>query len=281
MIEKKNTPKKEILFFLFITIILSSGVFLWMFNGAKDNMASVLAMMYIPGISAMITAMRFRIRIATFGWKPGKIKYLLIAYILPALVALISYGLLWMSRYGDFSSEQVVNYKWAEALGFDLPAPFVAGLFSKVSLYSILALFFVFGEELGWSGFLTPTLRKIFSVPVTSLIVGVVWSVWHYPAIIGGFYGYEVPLWASLPGFTLVMIGASFIRTILVDRSESLWPGVLLHVSHNVILMELFLEMTVYNGDAYYYVSETGAFLGIIYILVSLAYWRFQRKPAG
>ncbi|MFC2089469.1 type II CAAX prenyl endopeptidase Rce1 family protein [Bacteroidota bacterium] len=53
------------------------------------------------------------------------------------------------------------------------------------------------GEEIGWSGFLTPKLRKVFSIPLTSVIVGVYWAVWHFPAINWWF----LRVWYSFVGF--------------------------------------------------------------------------------
>jgi membrane protease YdiL (CAAX protease family) len=130
-----------------------------------------------------------------------------------------------------------------------------------------MALPFVLGEEIGWSGFFVPRLRQILSIPATSAIVGLFWSVWHFPAIIGGYYGIGAPLWSALPGFTLCLTGASFFRTILVSRAKSLWPGVILHVSHNVFLMGMFHDMTVKNKYSAYLVSESGLFLGAVYLI--------------
>jgi len=241
-------------------------------------MSAVLAMMWIPGISALLTSLIFKDRIRDYGWKPGKFKFLGYAYIIPILVSVIAYGLVWLSSFAEFTTDEVVNYKWAELLGFDLPAPFIVGLLSKMLIVPFIALIFVLGEEIGWSGFLTPKLLQITSVPVTSLIVGVYWAIWHYPAIIGGFYGSGTPLWISLPGFTMGFIGASFVRTVLISKSKSLWPGVLLHISHNVILMGIFYDTTVKKGYAGYLVSETGVLLGIVYIIIAVLFWRIQQK---
>lgn len=277
-LESTNSTIKQVITFLIITSIISTGIFIWMFKGVKDNLVAVIPMMFTPGISAIVTALIFKEKIGKFGWKLGKIKYLLLSYVVPIVVSLIAYGTFWLTKYADFTTANVVNYKWARMIGFDLPAPFIIGLLSKMIIASLLTTIVVFGEEVGWSGFLTPKLRKVFSVPTTSVMVGVFWAVWHFPAIIGGFYGNGSPLWISLPGFTMVLVGASFVRTTLVEKSKSLWTGVILHASHNVILMGMFLEMTAKQGELNinYVVSETGPFLGLIYVIVSIIFWRIQ-----
>ncbi len=276
--ETKKGISKQIITFLVITAIITTGIFIWMFNGAKDSVGVVFAMMWTPGISAVITSLIYRDKISNFGWKSGKIRFLAYGYILPLFISLIAYGIVWLSGYADFTTDKVINYRWAKMLGFELPVPFIIGLLSKMSLGFLVTCIFVLGEEIGWSGFLTPKLLKVYSVPVTSVIVGLIWAVWHLPAIIGGFYGTGTPLWAALPGFTLVIVGYSFVRTVLILKSKSLWTGVVLHSSGNIILMGIFYEMTVQKGYAAYIVSETGIFTGVVCVIVALIFWRMQVK---
>ena len=272
--EAKEKIIKQVITFFIILSLLTIGIFIWMFSGAKDSFPAVLLMMWSPGISAIITSVIFKDKIRDYGWKPGKIRFLIYAYLLPLVISVIAYGLCWLTGVTEFTAQQVMNYKWAKMLGFDLPAPFLAGLFSKMFLGFLVACIPVLGEEIGWSGFLTPKLLKITSVPVTSLIVGVFWAVWHFPAIIGGFYGQGTPLWVALPGFTLVLVGYSFLRTVLVSKSKSLWTGVVLHASGNTILMGIFYEMTVRKDYTAYIVSETGVFTGIVCLAVALAFMK-------
>ncbi|UCH09947.1 MAG: CPBP family intramembrane metalloprotease, partial [Fidelibacterota bacterium] len=197
-------------------------------------------------------------------------------FILPILVALLAYGLAWATGLTEVYTEGVRNNRWARMLGFDLPAPFIVGLLSKMILAFALTFVFALGEEIGWTGFLTPKLSRISSVGVTSLIVGGFWAVWHWPAIIAGVYGYGTPLWVALPGFTLVLIGASFFRTVLRIKSGSLWVGVILHTSHNVYLMGIFRDLTLRQDYSDYWVSETGILTGVVYLIVALIFWKWQ-----
>ncbi len=276
--EERKDISRQLMTFFGIIILISTGVFIWMFNGGEDNVAVILLMMCTPGISAIITSLVHKDKISNYGWKPGKIKYLGYAYLFPLAVSLIAYGIVWLTGLTEFTTQEVIKYKWAKMLGFELPVPFIIGMLSKMTLGFLLTCLPVFGEELGWSGFLTPKLLKIFSVPVTSLIVGLFWAVWHFPAIFGGFYGQGTPLWVALPGFTLVITGYSFMRTMLIEKSKSLWTGVVLHSSGNIILMGMFWEMTVHKGFAAYIVSETGILTGIVCISAALLFLIFQRR---
>jgi len=279
--EKKEQILKQVVTFLIITSVISTAIFVWMFSGARDSIEAVLLMMWTPGISAILTSLIYKNKISSYGWKPGKARFMGYGYILPLVVSILGYGLVWFSGYAEFSTAEVINYKWAKMIGFELPAPFIIGLLSKMTLGFLFTLIFVVGEEIGWSGFLTPKLSKIYSVPVTSLIVGGYWAIWHYPAIIGGFYGSGTPLWIALPGFTFVCVAESLVRTVLISKSKSLWAGAILHASGNTILMGIFWEMTVHKGYAGYLVSETGVFLGIVYLIVAVIFWKSQMKKAA
>ena len=277
--EKKQIIK-QIITFLIITSIITTGIFVWMFNGAGENIGAILLMMWTPGISAILTTLIYKGKFGEYGWKFGKIRFWGYSFILPIFAAFIAYGLAWLTNLADFTTENFGYLRYARWLGFEEPVSFGVSVILRASLGMVFTAIFVLGEEIGWSGFLTPKLLKITSVPITSIIVGVFWSIWHYPAIIGGIYGTGSPLWIALPGFTLVLIGASFLRTVLTLKSKNLWQGVVIHSSHNMFLMGAFWTLTVHKGFANYFVSESGVLLGVIYIIVAVLFWKFlMKKP--
>ena len=275
--EKKHW-RNEIAIFFGLLIFLTTIVFFWMFGSGGESELTVAVMMWVPGVAALLTLAIGRIPLAELGWRAGKLRNWALALAFPILVSLIAYGSMWLSGATEFYPDEVANYRWIRMLGFQTPAPFYLGILSKGILASLTALPFVLGEEIGWSGFLVPRLGKIFSVPTTSIIVGLSWSIWHFPAIIGGFYGTGAPLWIALPGFTLALTGLSFFRTILVSRSGSLWPGVILHVSHNIFLMGMFYEMTRKSEYSSWLVSESGLFLGAVYLACGFLYHYVSRN---
>jgi uncharacterized protein len=115
-----------------------------------------------------------------------------------------------------------------------LPGIFATG--AKGSLMAFgLAVGFAAGifEELGWTGFAIPRLRKRFGVWATGLIMGLIWAVWHELAA----------FWASgtssgspsLAGFLLDPILLLVVFRILMvwvyDHTESLFVAMLMHAS--------------------------------------------------
>lgn len=87
-------------------------------------------------------------------------------------------------------------------------------------------------EELGWTGFAVPRLKKNYSVLGTGLIVGLVWGAWHFPPFWkNDTFSATVPLvlllgqlFSWLPPYRMLMVR-------VYDRTESLLVSVLMHAS--------------------------------------------------
>lgn len=103
--EERKDIFRQLITFFGITILISTGVFIWMFNGGKDNVAAILLMMWTPGIAAFITSFVLKDKISIYGWKPGKIRFLIYAYLFPLAVSLIAYGIVWLSGFTEFTNE--------------------------------------------------------------------------------------------------------------------------------------------------------------------------------
>ncbi len=96
-----------------------------------------------------------------------------------------------------------------------------AGLF--VSLFLRGAM----GEELGLRGFVLPRLQARTTPLRASLIIGVLWGLWHLPVLVG-----RDPV--SVIAFFLLALSLSFLFTRLFNRtSGSLVPALLLHATVN------------------------------------------------
>ena len=93
------------------------------------------------------------------------------------------------------------------------------------------------GEEGGWRGYLLPRLLERGSEARASLIIGIVWALWHLP-IMAMFADWRsgVPFAAYLPLYTAGVIGLSFVmsRIWLISRG-SLIPCIWMHGLVNAV----------------------------------------------
>lgn len=69
-------------------------------------------------------------------------------------------------------------------------------------------------EEVGWRGYALPRLKARYGAFAGSVILGVLWTLWHIPM----FVGMDVPL-DLLPVMTLMLVGGSLFYTWLVERT--------------------------------------------------------------
>ncbi len=118
---------------------------------------------------------------------------------------------------------------------------FLPGFVNASDRLTPLLLGLVFGpvgglvEELGWTGFVIPRMRRRHSVLATGLLVGVLWAAWH---LLQGAWTSSAAAGPVPPAlFVAVGFGASYLlpyRVLMVwvyDRTNSLLVAVLMHAS--------------------------------------------------
>jgi membrane protease YdiL (CAAX protease family) len=84
------------------------------------------------------------------------------------------------------------------------------------------------GEEIGWRGYMLPTLQKKFTPLVSSLILGVLWAIWHVPKMMLGMEIFLISL--------IYIVSFSVIITVYYNRaSKSIVPAALMHFVANLV----------------------------------------------
>jgi hypothetical protein len=110
---------------------------------------------------------------------------------------------------------------------------------SVVPMIIMLTIFAGMGEEFGWRGFALPRLQARHSALVSSLIVGVVWGVWHIPLFLTeGTTQYKWQLEAGLIpavlGYTVFVIAWSIQYTWVFNNTKgSVLLAAVLHGAGN------------------------------------------------
>lgn len=87
-------------------------------------------------------------------------------------------------------------------------------------------------EELGWRGLALPELQKRFNPLLATVILGLVWTVWHLPLfrVAGAVQQSLNPAW-----FTASVMGHAFILTWLFNRTHSVPICVIYHAAANAL----------------------------------------------
>jgi len=91
-------------------------------------------------------------------------------------------------------------------------------------------------EEFGWRGYVQDRLQERHGLVVASLILGVIWSLWHFPLF---FFegGYHADLGAWTPAFWRFMVGVvplAFVFTrIFNDAKRSTLAAMMFHFTVN------------------------------------------------
>ncbi len=88
------------------------------------------------------------------------------------------------------------------------------------------------GEEIGWRGWLLPRLMPLGEVPAL-LISGVVWVLWHAPAILLGYNEGAIPGWLALVCMSVSCITFGSVLSWIRLRSGSVWAAALGHGAFN------------------------------------------------
>ena len=106
----------------------------------------------------------------------------------------------------------------------------IIGSFTLVALFNSL---FALGEELGWRGYLLAKLAPL-GMGRASLLIGLIWGVWHAPAI---FMGYNYPGHPWLGALLMVWfaVGWSVILTWLRLETRSVLAAAFGHGLLNAV----------------------------------------------
>jgi membrane protease YdiL (CAAX protease family) len=101
-------------------------------------------------------------------------------------------------------------------------------------LVAVGQLWVVLGEEIGWRGFALPRLERILSPRRATLVLALVWGVWHAPMFfVPGSLQAQAPPWL----FAAAIFAWSCVHTALYQRSRpSVVPNLLFHACANVTL---------------------------------------------
>ena len=248
-----------------------SWIFMYMAIAAGEiTLLPAFGGMWSPFVGILGTRLIFpdgrrRGSLSGLGWGWGKTRWQVTSWFLPALYVGLAHGAVW--AFG--------------LAGFTDAGPGTIGLFvlKRMVMGLTVGAVLAFGEEVGWQGFLVPRLYKLAGFTRAALLRGIIWSVWHFPLIIGGVYGTTAtPLWYRLLCFTVTMTAVSFAFSWLRIKSGSLWTGVWMHAAHNIFIQSVYPGLTADGDHTMWFVDEFGAFSAAAAVIVAVFFWMKRRE---
>ncbi len=126
---------------------------------------------------------------------------------------------------------------------------------NALSLLSFVVALLIVGEEVGWRGFFLPYLLQRYSPLTSSLIVGVVWALWHLiNFLLPSYPHYELPFSA----FFVTTLAFSILFTWLyLNTAGSLLIATIFHAALNLFSLsgvalsrDIWLKAVVYSVAA-------------------------------
>jgi membrane protease YdiL (CAAX protease family) len=266
---------KEVILFVVLAYGLAwawSGFFLFPYLGdlftqsttPTDMLGRLGAVATLPTmLTPMIAALIMRCFVSKEGVK-GSLgllrspKYYLAALVIPAVFATAVVLIVQLLGLGEF--------RWSEATWF---------VYLMLLVIALPVTLFTFGEEYGWRGYLLPRLLPLGEIRA-SVLLGVIWGVWHLPLLLAGLNYPGVNIWLAILVFTFVTVALSFTYTwFYVASSGSVLVAAVFHASTNQFSDTFWVPplLSVTNPFAPSLISSV-----LIMVLAIVVYGLFRRS---
>ena len=193
--------------------------------------------MWGPGIAALITTLIITklpfkaLRLNTLGPK----RYYLWAWLLPPVLVILSGLLTIIISTGQIDTEFTFMQKQIDLTVTQLPVStgtlVLIQIVQALLLGPLINVVFAMGEELGWRGFLLPRLLPLGQWKAL-IFSGIIWGVWHAPAIAQGHNYPDHPILGILL-MTVFCVLLGIIIGWMYLNTRSPWVAALAHGSIN------------------------------------------------
>ena len=233
-----------------IIVPILNSVYGGMFYTVKEAAAAIYALgalgMFIPSIANVLTRMitkeGFGNHYLELNMK-GNVRYYVAAIIVKPIEAFLEMFL--------FCKVFLPEYSFRELFPGGNKSIMIAAVLLQLAM-SIILFFSAFGEEWGWRGYLGPKLKELLGMPVSIIVGGVIWGLWHAPLTIAGHNfgtGYPFYPWAGIGLMCIMCIMMNAFLTLLTERTKSIYPASFCHMINNSLQAEMLIMA---------FVNETG-----------------------
>ena len=234
----------------------------------------VLVAMFAPAISAIITQkFVLRLPLKGLGLKFGPWRMYLKTYGLIILLFTINYVITWLFFLKpDFTLTSFLN-QFNISVALPLSAPIMILLLSLLTFIvaPIANLIPSLGEEIGWRGFLLPTLEPLGKTRA-AVLSGLIWGLWHTPMILllGFLYGKQFLLGAVFYLVLVTSLGIWFAYIWFKTRSTV--QSAFMHAIFNANAYGIWTMLFVSNNKL---LIGTGGIINVL-LCLGLGFWSLR-----
>lgn len=248
-------------------------------GGRLDSSAGVLvlvAYMFVPLTSAIVVQkLVYREPLeAPLGLSFALDRWLLVAWLFPVALALATFAVTLVFPGVEYAPDLKGARPFVGSEGLrpttTLALMALQALLTGATVNAIAA----FGEEAGWRGLLQHELAPVGFWP-SSLLIGLVWGVWHAPVILAG-YNYPQHPWAGvgmMVVFTLLL--APILSYVRWRAGSVLAPSVL----HGVLNASTGLAVLPVRGGDDLTTGVTGLPGFLVLLIADVALFAWGRVP--
>lgn len=219
------------------------GVGLYLTGLDSPNAAYwLIPVMFTPALVTLVYVGVNREYRARIRWRPGRPALLVVAPLIPAVLALMIVAVVMVAGWGrsayfafDPAGVSIDSGPWVLGTGDQNWILFAANIAVTALAYGALSGAATIGEELGWRGFLQGILVERYGMTTGIVSLGLIWAAWHLPIMLAGYNYPEYPVPGALVLFPALLIGASFLLAWITIRAGSFWPAVLAHGGINSV----------------------------------------------
>lgn len=241
--------------------------------------------MLAPTISVVITRLLTKEGFAMTGkgslllgidLKNKKWVWFLIALVLPIIY--VEWG--YLLYYGIFP--EALDWSALDQLWLPKKLLFLMPLYAISN--SVLFSFQAMGEEIGWRSYLYPKLEEVYGTGKALVFGGIIWGVWHFPAIYAGHnfgHGYWGEPFSGFFVFTIFAIAVGTVLYFLTKKTGSVWPAAFMHAVNNHAFSTSILGAAFNSEKLSGIALESTVMMVIIYfplVIIAGVVWGVMRK---
>ncbi len=185
------------------------------------------------------------------------VKYYLFAWFFPMIamfLGMLIYFLIFPKQFDPtFSYVKSMLDSLGEKAQISPLVFLLSMLIAGVTIGPFINSFIALGEEIGWRGYLYPTLEKRFSPVKAHIIMGIIWGVWHTPINLTGYnYGKSYPAFpfVGIVAMCVFCFSAGVLLSFVAEKTKSIYFAGVMHGAINAIsAFSIYLQRSEFvNG---------------------------------